>query len=148
MGTRPGLLSLWGDGATQRLPAQALAGPAAAAAPPWVQDIGGSACAWRLLLSPLSSKSVQQPVPRRGSRRKEKICLPSLGTYGPSVLFSGSEVGDPSEGISDLGSPTLPLTALSCTGSRSCSLLSLSSQGIQGNVRVDSVRVSDSVHGH
>ena len=85
MGNRPGLLShrgRWGS------PGASCSGSAgsSAPAPPWVQAIGGSAQAWRLLLSPLSSKSLQQPIPRRGSQRTQKICLPITWDTG----FAGS----------------------------------------------------------
>lgn len=92
-GTRPRTLSLWGDGAVQRLPAQALAGPAAAAAHPGSRTFRGVCLCMESSSSPLSSKSLQQPVPRTGSRRKERNLSPSLGTYGPTVLFCmGSRV--------------------------------------------------------
>ena len=33
----------------------------------------GAAWVWRFLLASLSSKSLQQPIPRRGSQRKQKV---------------------------------------------------------------------------
>ena len=115
-----------------------------AAAPPWVQVIGSAACAWRLLLSPLSSESLQQPIPRRGSQRKQKSVSPSLGTQGLFVSISGSEMGDSSDIISGLGGPHCPLP---CLLHREQVLLSASSvpRGVRGSGTVDSARFGDSV---
>ena len=56
--------------------------------------------------SPLCPQSPSSSLfPGEGLKGKRKSVSPSLGTCGVSVLFSGSEVGDLSEGISDLGSP-------------------------------------------
>ena len=105
--------------------------------------IRGSARAWRLLFSPLSSKSLQQPVPRRGSQRTQKIRLPSLGTQGLSFSISVSKVGV-CQRISALGGPQA-LSPLFCTGSRSCSLPPLSPRGVRDSGRVDSARVGHSM---
>ena len=79
--------------------------PASAAAPPWVQVIGGLPVHGGSS-SPLCPQSPSSSLfPGQGLKGKRKSVSPSLGTCGVSVLFSGSEVGDMSEGISDLGSP-------------------------------------------
>ena len=71
----------------------------------------GSARAWRLLLSPLSSKSPQQHIPRRGSQRTQKISLPSLGTQDLLVLYLSVRGGGPSAHLS-LGRPPSPQASL------------------------------------
>ena len=78
---------------------------------PWVQVIGGSAQAWRPLLSPLSSKSPQQHIPRRGSPRTQKISLPSLWTQDLLVLYLSVRGGGPSAHLSP-GRPPSPQASL------------------------------------
>ena len=65
-----------GGGATQQLPAQGLAGASAATLGPGSSL--GACQGVEAPLSPLSSKSLQQPIPRRGSQR-QKVHAPIAG---------------------------------------------------------------------
>lgn len=120
---------IWGGGATQQPPAQALPGHSpAVAAPPWVQVIWGAACVADLLAS-LSSKSLQQPIPRTESQRNQKAHVPitRASCLCPEAQGLRWEVW--------VRSPMRPHSApqLSCPGTGSCSASSLSPHSGHGS---------------